>query len=244
MQLPTETGSKKHVIAESYPEGGFIESLSRLFVTEYSDCTVLSVYPENNSKLVAYKILNNSFNVIDPWLEHGKFSKIVMAGLYTQYTLIPIRFAEAQSVNKDLNPEFVLEPPTEAGHLHYSYGLYRYMQNNNNNTVQVFLFKSDTILHISIYKGKRCVFSNYFECHTEHEILYYILSAVKSSDASQEETNIHLSYELCKDKNLSEFLKPYFRTVKHLVSDQSNPDPEIPNLQELLAVNYFLSLCE
>jgi hypothetical protein len=234
-----ETVSKKHIIAERYIETGVADSLSNLFVCDYADFKVLSLYSDLSKRLLAYKILHQSEEANDSWFD-AEFNKTVRVDFNPNYTLVPSQFSTVINLN---DSEFGFH--IEGNHIasnHFVHGIAKYNALRFE-SIKVYLFKSVSILNVLIFKDKTCLFSNAFPCHNETEILYFVLAALEASDCTQEHANVFLDFDLGLNESLSTFLMPYFKSISTLKFEGDGLDEEILNLPELLFVNYAMSLC-
>ena len=234
-----ETSSKKHILAERYLETGVAESLSNLFVCNYSNYKILSLYSDLSKRLLAYKILHQNADANDAWLDI-EFNKTTMVDFNPNFKLIPSQFSNTLSLS-DAEFGFKIEGDHIAQN-HFVHGVAKYNALRFE-SVKVYLFKSESILNVLIFKDKTCLFSNAFTCHNETEILYFVIAALESSECTQEHANVFLDFELGVNKPVSEFLMPYFKTVSPLRYEGEGLDEEILNLPELLFINYAMSLC-
>lgn len=234
-----ETGSKKHILAERYLETGVAESLSNLFVCNYSNFKVLSLYSDLSKRLLAYKILHQNADENDAWLD-TEFNKTTTVDFNPNYKLIPSQFSIALGSN-DAEFGFKIEGDYIRQN-HFLYGVAKYNALRFE-SVKVYLFKSESTLNVLIFKDKTCLFSNAFTCHNETEILYFVIAALEASECTQEHANVFLDFELGVNKPVSAFLMPYFKSVSALRFEGEGLDEEILNLPELLFINYAMSLC-
>ena len=240
LQVPMETGSKKHIIAERYLETGVAESLSNLFVSNYPAFKVLSLYADLSKRLIAYKILNQSEGIIDPWFDAG-FKDIITVDFNLEYSLVPIQFSDNSSSFSN-STGFQIQGNKLISSNHFVYGIAEYNALILESS-KVYLFKLDNILTVMIFKDKSCIFSNYFVCQNETEILYFVLSALESSDCAQDEANVFLDYHLASNGSAKQFLSPYFKSISNLRMENDLLDEEILDLPELLFINHAMSLC-
>jgi hypothetical protein len=234
-----ETGSKKHILAERYLETGVAESLTNLFVCNYSNFKVLSLYSDLSKRLLAYKILHQNADANDAWLD-TEFNNTITVDFNPNFKLIPSQFYNPLGSN---DAEFGFK--IEGEHIrqnHFVYGVAKYNALRFE-SVKVYLFKSESILNVLIFKDRTCLFSNAFACHNETEILYFVIAALEASDCTQEHANVFLDFDLGLNESLSTFLMPYFKSISTLKFEGDGLDEEILNLPELLFVNYAMSLC-
>lgn len=238
MPLPTETGSKKYIVAEGFFDSNVSEGLCNLFVSDLKQFRVLSIYSDLSKKLLAYKIMLQDTQATDIWLS-TQFLKTIHVDFNPHVELIPRKFSD--SINYQQIP-FSVQPESIVGFLHYANGLFLFNQSLNEQS-RIFLFKQDDSLSIYLFSGKNIVFSNTFECHNETEILYYTLNSLQVSNIKQDDTTIYLDFGLASDDAFTAFIKSYFNSVQNMKADISNPDTEIPFLLELLFPNHLLSLC-
>ena len=241
MPLPTETGSKKYTVAERAFETDVSEKLCRLFVSDFKDFQVLSLYSDLSKRLLAYKILQQNDGPQDVWLSTG-FLETIRVDFNPVFELVPHQFSATSAEKATFNPAYTVECHTSPGFRHYAEGLYAHNAKRTE-AVRVYLFQNDTNLNILIFEGRNCVFANSFVCQSETEMLYYLLSALQVAGINQDAASVFLDYNLYTDGKTAAFLTPYFTSLQSMVPDMENPDPEIPNLTELLFPNYLLSLC-
>jgi hypothetical protein len=234
-----ESGSKKHIIAERYLETGVAESLSNLFVCNYPKFKVLSLYSDLSKRLLAYKILHQTKDVVDTWFDSG-FKEIITVDFNPNFNLVPNQFSIHNHSDSALFG-FQIEGD-QISSKHFVNGIARYNALRFE-TVKVYLFKSDTLLNILIFKDKTCLFSNAFSCKNETEILYFVLAALESSECTQGEANLFLDFNFATNDTVAKFLKPYVKSVSVLRFESDVLDDEILNLPELLFINYAMSLC-
>lgn len=239
MPLPTETGSKKYIVAEGFFDSTVSEGLCNLFVSDLKQFRVLSVYSDLSKKLLAYKIMHQDPQATDIWLS-TQFLKTIHVDFNPHVELIPRKFSDSN--NSTLQITFSVQPESVEGNQHYANGLFLYNQSLNEQS-RIFLFKQDDFLSIYLFSGKNIVFSNTFECKNETEILYYTLNALQISNIKQDDTTLYLDFGLASDNSFTTFMKSYFKSVQNMQADMSNPDTEIPFLLELLFPNHLLSLC-
>lgn len=234
-----ETSSKKHILAERYLESGVAESLSNLFVCNYPKFKVLSLYSDLSKRLLAYKILHQSEELNDPWFDTA-FKETFTIDFNPNFNLVPTQFSNSSNSHTS---EFGFQiEGNQISSNHFLNGLAKY-NSLRAEAVKVYLFRSNDILNVLIFKDKTCLFSNSFSCHNETEILYFVLASLESSECSQEETNVFLDYNLATNEAISSFLQPYFKSVSALKYESDALDEEILNLPELLFINYAMSLC-
>lgn len=238
MPLPTETGSKKHIVAEGYFETEISPALSKLFITDFPDFRVLSLYSELSNQFLAYKIVHRLAGNGDAWL-HAEYALTRSVDFNPEFELLPPAFAD--NAAKDPYP-FVILPESPAGSLHFAYGLARYHALRPENQT-LYLFRSAAQYSIFVFSGKDCRFANSFECHSETEVLYFIVSAMAVCDMEPQNTAVLIDYNIAGDQKLRNYLKPYLRPLQTMKPAMENPDAEIPLLPELLFPNYLLSLC-
>lgn len=236
MPLPTETGSKKYTIAERYFETGVQDHLCKLFVSNFPDFQVLSLYSDLRNELLAYKVIQQNSESIDPWLE-TPFMKIQKVDFNPNFDIIPNIATE----NKQHN--FNIVPVSPFGHKHYIEGLFEFNLLFPEQA-KVYLFSKNSDVTILVFKNDKCLFSNSFRCNSDTEILYFILNALEVSKLDRSSTQLYLDYTLSKDSSFVHFVEPYFKSVKSLQTPIDNPDNAVPFLLELLFPNYLLSLCE
>jgi hypothetical protein len=236
MPLPTETGSKKYIIAERFFETGVQDHLCKLFVSNFQDFQVLSLYSDLRNELLAYKVIQQNSDLIDPWLE-TPFMKIQKVDFNPSFDIIPNIASENNRHN------FNIVPLSPFGHLHYIEGVFEYNLAFQEHT-KIYLFKQNSDVNILVFQNEKCMFSNSFTCKSDTEILYFVLNALEITNLDKNLANLYLDYNLSKDSSFVNFVKPYFVSVKSLQIPMDNPDPEVPFLMELLFPNYLLSLCE
>ena len=235
-----ETGSKKHIVAERYLETGVAESLSNLFVSNYPSFKVLSLYGDLSKRLIAYKILHQSEDVSDPWLE-TEFKEVITVDFNPEFNLVPIKFSDnAKVVGSDIGFHIIGDVSISSNH--FAYGIASYNALRMEST-KVYLFQQNNSLNVMIFKDRSCVFSNSFVCQNETEILYFVLNALESSDCTQGEANVFLDYHLASNESVRSFLSPYFKSVSNLRLENAFLDEEIIDLPELLFINHAMSLC-
>jgi hypothetical protein len=243
MPSPTETGNKKHIVAERILETDVSNTLCKLFVSNFPDYQVLSVYSELSKKLIAYKIILQNSEQKDAWLETN-FAETCEVDFNPIYDLIPNSFRVKSTEQNHLNSQlYAISPEPPKGFKHYTQGLY-YFNASKIGDCKVYLFWKDQHLDIVIFNAKTCLFANAFICNSETEMLYYILNAIQLSGNKQDNAQIFLDYNLLQQSSFMDLLQQYFTQIEHLTPPFENPDTEVPQLQELLFSNYLISLCE
>lgn len=236
-----ETGSKKHIIAEHYFETEIADSLCNLYVCNYSDFKVLSLYADLNKRFIAYKILHQGEHSNEVWL-NTDFNRIIEVDLNPEFTLVPLQFeTDSKPINQTIGFSVQGTRPIQSNHFVYGIAQYNFL---NPEPVKVFLFKQEGLVNVLIFKDRNCVFSNVFNCQNETEILYFVVSALQTSDCQQAQTALYLDYALSIDSKTLNFFTPYFQSVSHLKLEMEQLDQEILHLPELLFINYAMSLCE
>jgi hypothetical protein len=235
-----ETGIKQDVIAIRVFEKEISEALSNLFITEYSDVNVLSVYSDLTGNLLAYKVIKSSLDE-EPWL-HAGFNRINYVDFHTGFSFIPGKFMtiEADGTGPE-QTEIGIEYPITEAKLHYSKGLLKYHGTKKDHAV--YLYRILNTYAIFVFKGRNCVFANSFNCTNELELLYFIVNSIDLNGMRQDEVSLYLDYSMLRNEKTMEFLKPYFLGIYPLKVENPAIDTMLPFLPEMLFPNQLLSLC-
>lgn len=241
MPLPTETGSKKHIVAEGYFETEINPALSQLFITDYTDFRVLSLYSDLSMQFLAYKVIHRHAGNEDFWLSTA-FAKSIQADFNPDFELIPAVFDYPLANQLSAKAGFTVNPASEKGYLHIAYGLSLFNAGRKD-ADNLYVFRSGSVYTIFAFREKVCLLANAFQCKSEDEVLYFILNAMHICELEPNRTSVYIDYNTAADTSLKSYLKPYFRPLLHMKPDMENPDAEIPFLPELLFSNYLLSLC-
>jgi hypothetical protein len=235
-----ETGMKQDVMAVRVFEKEISEALSNLFITEYSDVNVLSVYSDLTGNLLAYKVLQSALDE-DPWL-HGGFNRKLTMDFHTGFNFVPGKFADNSINNGGAgHQEIGIEYPATEGKVHYSKGLLKYHGSKKSDAVYVYRILNTYA--IFVFKGRDCVFANSFTCTNELELLYFIVNSIDLNGMRQDEVSLYLDYSMLRNERIMEFLQPYFPGIYPLRAEHPQIDTMIPFLPEMLFPNQLLSLC-
>jgi hypothetical protein len=238
MQLHQETSNRQGVIAIRSFEKEISEGLSNLFITEYREVNVFSVYSDLTKNLQAYKVLSKSSLGDDSWLNSG-FNKKLRMDFNPDFSFIPGKFATAGTDMPD--GEIAIEFQHVNGYMHYSGGLLKYHAGLK--TDAVYLYRTADTYSVFVFQGRVCVFANSFKCENENEVLYFILNALDINGMKQENTSLRLDFSLIETHVLPDYFRPYFMSVEPLRLVHPDIDDQIPMLHEMLFPNYLLSLC-
>jgi hypothetical protein len=232
-----EAGVKQDVIAIRVFEKEISEPLSNLFITEYSDVNVLSIYSDLTGALLAYKVIKSSLDE-EPWL-HAEFKHISYVDFHTGFNFIPGKFISTPADGGQM--AIGIEYPATEGKVHYSKGLLKYHGTKKDNAV--YLYRILNTYAIFVFKGRDCVFANSFNCSNELELLYFIVNSIDLNGMRQDEMSLYLDYSMLRNEKTMEFLKPYFPGIYPLKTENPAIDAMIPFLPEMLFPNQLLSLC-
>jgi len=239
-----DIGNKQDVIAIRYLEKEIQEAISNLFVTEYHDASVLSVYSNLSMQLLAVKVLSRTPLQSDPWLEMP-FNKIRKVDFNPLFSLVPAKFA-TPGINRGLaqdEPVYV-QVNLAPDNIHYVQGLLKHHGQHATASNTMYIVQLADVYIMVLFKGKECVFANSFTCTSEHEVLYFILNALANADIAQRDTALLMDYSMISSIKFKDFFSPYFQSVEYLRLGQNELGNEIPYLHEMLFPNYLLSLCE
>lgn len=235
-----ETGSKKHVIAERLLDSGVPLNLCNLFVSDYGNLKILSLYSALSKKFLGYKVFNTSDVDADDWLYNQNFNGVYHCDFNPDVELIPNVFASSAET-ASANHNFVIDANLKTNHIHFLNGLASYFANSAG-TDLVLMLHHDLLSLAAFDKGK-CVFYNVFPCNDLTEMLYFTVSALHTAGLPQLETHVHLDLQSFQVKGLTEILDPHFNQIDALKIPSGNPDQAIDYLPELLFFNYAVSLC-
>lgn len=239
-----DIGNTQDVIAIRYFEREIQEAISNLFVTEYHDASVLSVYSNLSRQLLAVKVLNRVPLQSDPWL-NMPFNRISRVDFNPLFSLVPVKFATPDINHGLAQDELVyVDVKLGPGRIHYVQGLLKHHSLHNAADNTLYMARLEGIYIMVLFKGKECVFANSFNCTTEHEVLYFMLNAMLNTEISQRDTVVLMDYSMISSTKFKDFFNPYFQSVDYMRLGQSEIGNEIPYLHEMLFPNYLLSLCE
>ena len=234
----------KDIIAIRYFEKEIQEAISNLFITEYNDVTVLSIYSSLSKKLLALKVLNTSPLRSDQWLDLP-FHKITRMDFNPRFSFIPKKFMDMAGANSIQEGESVyVDVQMGEGHEHFTRGILEFHSQQLVSGNTLYVSQVEGVYIMVLFKGRTCVFANSFTCVNEQEVLYFMLNALSVNELAQGDTVVKLDYSMITSQKFREFFAPYFRSVDFLRVEQHEIGNEIPYLQEMLFPNYLLSLCE
>lgn len=239
-----DIGNKQDVIAIRYFEKEIQEAISNLFVTEYHDASVLSVYSDLSRQLLAVKVLSRAPLQSDPWLELP-FNKIARVDFNPRFSLVPAKFVTPR-INEGLSQDeqVYVDANMGPGRIHYVQGLLRHHGQYHGAGNTLYIAQLTGVYIMVLFSGKECVFGNSFSCASENEVLYFMLNALSNADIPQRETSVLMDYSMISSVKFKDFFSPYFQHVDYLRLEQSELGNEIPYLHEMLFPNYLVSLCE
>lgn len=231
---------KKHVLAEQTLESGVAEGLCNLYVCDYNQFKVLSLYSDLNRHLIAYKVLHQGDYYQEPWLNQS-FRSVQQVDFNLDIQLLPAHFAQGNV--KETVPFVVEGRQASINSNHFIYGISRYNELRPE-LIKVYLFKHEQYFNIIIFKEKACVFCNTFNCQNDTEMLYFTLSALQTVECKQDDAAVFIDYPLSTLPQTAAFLKPYFKSVQVLQMDMDLSEDDFEQLPQLLFINYAMSLCE
>lgn len=239
-----DIGNKQDVIAVRYFEKEIQEGIANLFITEYHDASVLSVYSNLSKQLLAVKVLSRTPLQSDSWLDLP-FNSISRVDFNPRFSLVPSKFA-TPGINQGLvqdEPVYV-DARMGPGHVHYVRGLLKHHSQHAVSGNTIYIAQLTGVYIMVLFKGKECMFANSFNCATENEVLYFMLNALSNAEIPQRDTAVLMDYSMISGIKFQEFFSPYFQLVDYLRLEYAALGNEIPYLQEMLFPNYLLSLCE
>lgn len=240
MQLPTETGNKKFVIAERFPDNGMPENLMNLYVSDLEHFKILSLYSSLSRQLLGYKVFTQADDIEDEWLNSSSFNSVEHLNLDPDFELIPKAFSSDSAGSPE--SEILVSLNNKKEGIHIAYALDKWASSINITNSVVLLNQSD-LISIFVIGDRKILFANTFKYSDFTEILYFIINAIQLSEISQENTTLYLDFEMMRNLSFVEFVSPYFMDVAPLKVPFENPDPEIEILPELLFTNHIMALC-
>lgn len=235
-----ETGSKKHVIAERWIDSGIPLNLCNLFVSSFDRFKVLYLASSLSKNLLGYKILIDSENLSDEWLNSNEILNVYHCDFNPDFELIPEGFSQNRSSN---HSGFVIESSGKTGDndIHILSGIAEHFKELNQNAV--YFNTHGGIITVAVFNGRNCLLANSFACTDHTEMLYYTLSVIKAANISQTEVDVYMDYNAWNNESLRAFFEPYFRDILPLVIPGENPDEALADLPSLLFSAYAISLC-
>lgn len=235
-----ETGSKKHVIAERLLDSGVPLNLCNLFVSDYGNVKILSLYSALSKKFLGYKVFNTLEVDADEWLYDQNLNNVYHCDFNPDVDLIPNVFA-TPAASATTNQNFTIDSNLKNNHIHFLNGIAAYFANSTGTDLVLMLHHD--LLSIAAFDKGKCVFYNVFPCNDLTEMLYFTVSSLHTSGLPQLETHVHLDLHTAQVKGLKEILEPHFNQIDVLKVPSGNPDQAIDHLPELLFFNYAVSLC-
>ncbi|NQW43169.1 MAG: DUF3822 family protein [Bacteroidetes bacterium] len=240
--LQYEIGVKLNLLAEGYLSEDVTLSLVNLFIINYTDSIVFSVYHTKTKEILAYAIYSNLHFDNDCKWEQLAFNKVLYISMTSKYEVIPILFASEDSINSKVrNSMCKIEYNDGVNNSHFLDGVFEY-HNQFMNDNCAYIYKMDDKISISIFKGKNLLLSNAFDCMDESEILYFIANAIQVSEIEKNSVKLFYDYSIMDKERMIYFLKPFFNEINSL-KHPTIKDDRIPNLEEKLFAGYAISLC-
>lgn len=237
MDLSSDIGNKKTVVAERTLDSGVPDNLCNLFVSYVDKFTVFSIYSALSKKFVAYRVFLD--HVPSESYSASSYNAVYRVGVDPDFELVPKGFA-SQNLKMD-GTDFLVESKLHGDEIHVAYGLEKLAEEATE--PMAWLFISGDVLSVLVAKDKRLQFANSFKYTDQTECLYFILNALKVTQTAQDETHLVVDYSSSQKFGLIEFLAPYFKTISKLSIPFENPDPEMEELPFLLAQNHLAALC-
>ncbi len=237
--LQNDIGNKQNLQAEAYFEDNITLSLANLYIIEYSDCIVYSVYHIQSKNICAYAIYSNFNYENDNQWQFLSFNQIVKISLNTNYEVVPKSFIEQNERLLSNEVAFIEYEGKEDAHI--LDGIFQFhIKNILENAVYLYHFNG--IYSITLFKNKDLILSNSYECKDENEVLYFITNALQVNGIEKDSVRLYYDYSIIAKESLLQFLNPFFNKILAL-KHPNVEDEYLPNIGEKLFAGYAISLC-
>lgn len=240
-----ETSNKQHLLAEYYSEKDLVYSLCDLYVSHYTDCSILVAFSSREKNLMAYKITHPSDQLmnIEPWMQ-ADFNKTTIITFTSKFQVSPATFV-ANKYNQQKQSSTVMvdyDSSFSFTSLHYLNALITYHLSKKLAS-QLYLYRTGNMYTILLMNFEQCLLANTYECDNETEVLYFLLNALQISDLLPSDATLNIDYSILKQTEMVKFLSPHFSKNIILNYAFETLNPAVPDLQQKLFACYAASLC-